>query len=66
MKVTRKSLITGNESTLDLPITFDQWQRYWAREGLVQDIFPHLTPEQREFLMTGITPEEWQTYVENK
>lgn len=25
----------------------------------VQDVFPDLGPEQREFLMTGMTPEEW-------
>jgi len=26
---------------------------------LIQDVFPEATPEQREFLMTGITPTEW-------
>jgi hypothetical protein len=25
----------------------------------IQNAFPFLTPEQREFLMTGIRPDEW-------
>ena len=31
----------------------------WEKGGLIQDIFPHLTPEEREFIKTGITPDEW-------
>lgn len=26
---------------------------------LIQDVFPNMSPEDREFLMTGITPTEW-------
>lgn len=29
----------------------------------VQDFFPKLSPEQREFMRTGITPEEWNNYI---
>jgi hypothetical protein len=28
---------------------------------LIQDAFPDLSPDDREFLMTGITPEEWDS-----
>ncbi|WP_131809379.1 hypothetical protein [Mycolicibacter sinensis] len=31
--------------------------------GLVQDNFPDLSPEDREFIFTGITPEEWKKYM---
>lgn len=27
--------------------------------GLVQDVFPELSADEREFLLSGITPEEW-------
>jgi hypothetical protein len=27
--------------------------------GLIQDCLPYLSADEREFLMTGITPEEW-------
>jgi len=31
----------------------------WKAGGYIQDIFPHLPAGEREFLMTGITPAEW-------
>lgn len=58
MKITRKSMISGIERTMDLPITEIQMLA-WQNGGLIQDVMPHLSPSQREFLMTGITDEEW-------
>jgi len=29
----------------------------------VQDIFPQLDAEQREFLINGVTPQEWNKYI---
>ena len=60
MIVGRCSNLTGEWHEMDLPITEEALQRYENGEGTVQDIFPSLPPEQREFLMTGITPEEWK------
>lgn len=35
------------------------YQRY--KEGrLIQDAFPTLQPDEREFLQSGITPDEWK------
>jgi hypothetical protein len=62
MKITRKSLITGKTHTRDLPITEAQLAAYESGV-LVQDAFPHLSPPEREFIKTGITPEEWQAEV---
>ena len=31
----------------------------WESGAYIQDAFPSLSPEQREFIKTGITPEEW-------
>jgi hypothetical protein len=61
MQITRTSSITGKTHTLDLPVTQEQMDRYTRREGHVQTIFPHLSPAQREFIMTGITDEEWKS-----
>ena len=38
--------------------TESEWDEY-KKGGLVQNCFPHATPEQRELLMTGICPECW-------
>lgn len=32
---------------------------YWMQGKKVQEAFPFLTADEREFLMTGITKEEW-------
>lgn len=58
MLVTRKSIVSDKERTLDLPITDEQIARYKSG-ALVQDAFPNLDADQREFILTGITADEW-------
>jgi len=58
MKVTKTSGFTGKEHTMDLPITPEELER-WRSGALIQDVFPQLSADQREFLMTGVTKEEW-------
>ena len=58
MEITRTSIISGNISKMDLDVTPEQIARF--ESGVfVQDAFPHLTPDEREFILNGITPEEW-------
>jgi hypothetical protein len=63
MKVTRKSLLTGKVHTMELPVNPLDLDVYHAGTANIQDVFPHLTDEQREFIKSGITPEEWATYI---
>lgn len=58
MLITRTSKVSGIERTIDLPITQDQLEN-WYRGMLIQDAFPNLTNSQREFILSGITDEEW-------
>ena len=60
MLISRVSIITGKVHEMDLPITSSQLAAWLARADLIQNIFPDLTPAQREFLQTGTTPEEWE------
>jgi len=32
----------------------------WESGALIQDALSYLPPEEREFIMSGITPEEWK------
>lgn len=59
MLIARVSPLTGKETIMDLDITEDQ---VWAyRNGaLLQDAFPNLTADQREFFKTGYTAEDWE------
>lgn len=54
-----RSILTGICHTREIPCTQDQLERYLKGVELIQDIFPELSADDREFLMTGITPEEW-------
>lgn len=59
MIVRRQSQFSGVVHEMDLPITKEQIENY--NQGmLVQYAFPHLSREEREFILTGITPQEWQ------
>lgn len=60
MLITKISPITRKENTLDIPITDAQFNEVLARQRPIQLIVPDLKPELREFLISGITPEEWK------
>jgi hypothetical protein len=62
MKITRISTITGIEHSRDLPITEEQLKAH-EQGALLQDAFPDLAPPLREFIKSGITPEEWNAHV---
>ncbi len=58
MLISRTSCISGETHTLELSITSEQLDRIENRfdsKELIQDIVPHLSIDEREFLMTVIT-----------
>lgn len=58
MKITRISPFSGKETTRDLPVTEEQFQR-WHNGELIQYAFSNISAGDREFIKTGITEEEW-------
>ena len=58
MNITRISPLSKEENTLRLPVSQLQMER-WEMGELVQDVFPHLSYSQREFIISGLTEEEW-------
>lgn len=65
MLITRKSMLTGIERTFDIPCTQEQLDAWNTGQDLIQRIMPDLTENQREFIMTGCTPEEWDAASED-
>ena len=63
MKIARMSPFSGKLNIMDLPIdTAERMEAYasWITgDGLIQNKMPWLNAGEREFLITGITPEEW-------
>ena len=58
MIITRVSMVSGKEHSMNLPVTYEQIE-LWQNGALIQNAMPHLTASEREFLMTGITDSEW-------
>lgn len=61
MRVIRQSSFTGQWHIREIDITEEQLAQVDdpCRTTLIQRIVPDLTPSEREFLMTGMTDEEW-------
>jgi hypothetical protein len=59
MLIERKSIHSGETTTMEIAVTPDQlW--HWDHGTAIQDAMPNLTPDEREFIKTGITPKEWE------
>ena len=65
MIISRKSTYSGIVRSLDLDITQEQLDM-WNNGMLIQRAFPHLTADEREFILTGITKEEWYDMYQSK
>ena len=61
MKITRKSPFTGKVRTKELPITKFEYEFWQQGSLLIQHAFPHLSADDREFILTGISSSEWDT-----
>lgn len=59
MLITRKSVISGNVNTMDINVTHEDFEKLESG-WLIQSAMPHISADEREFIMTGITPQEWE------
>lgn len=59
MRISKISPRTGDQNIMDLDITEEQLDK-WQRGALIQDAMPNLSREEREFLISGYTPEDWK------
>lgn len=64
MNITRTSVF-GVTRTKDLPVTPEQISR-WQQGELAQNVFTQLNAEEREFIISGNVPEDWdRMFAEN-
>ena len=65
MQITRKSPFSGKTNTREIDVTEDQLAA-WHGGLPIQQAMSNLSADDREFIMTGITPEEWaETFPES-
>lgn len=63
MLITRISAFTGITHSLEINITPDELTEYENGTELIQNKFPHLTSDEREFILSGVTKEEWDLFI---
>jgi hypothetical protein len=59
MQITRTSPFSGLRNMLEIDVTLQQLED-WRNGELIQNAMPNLTPDEREFIKTGITAKEWE------
>lgn len=59
MLITKISKLTGIEHTKEINVTQQQLYDWALSNQNIQDIMPQLSDDEREFIMTGITSDEW-------
>ena len=61
MLITRRSMFTNKFNTLEVPVTPEDYQYYLENKNnlMIQEAFPSLSAPLREFILTGVTPDEW-------
>jgi hypothetical protein len=52
-------MLSGIKRTLAIDISEEQLKRWESGEDLIQNIMPNISADEREFILTGSTPEEW-------
>ena len=60
MLITRTSPFSGNTNSMEIEVTQEQLSS-WESGTLIQNAMPNLSADEREFIMTGITPAEWDS-----
>jgi hypothetical protein len=65
MQFIRKSMLSGVTRSRDIDVTEEEYDR-WRSGVLIQRAMPHLSDVDREFIMTGITEEEWNAEMKEE
>ena len=59
MLITRTNPFTGEVLSREIPVTEAQ-MKLWEDGVLIQNAMPNLSADDREFILTGITTEQWK------
>ena len=60
MKIVKRNPFTGLNCTVDIPnLTEEQYSRWKTSGRPIQEVLPHLSADDREFLISGMLPEQF-------
>ena len=63
MIIKRTSILTGIERELDIDVTPEQFRK-WNRGQDIDVAMSNIPKEDREFIVTGTIPEEWESFAQ--
>lgn len=66
MRILRVSPLTGEWNEKELPITAEQLYAWEHLGKHIQDAMPHISPADREFVMTGLTEADWEAMFDGE
>lgn len=61
MIINRKSVLSGISHSKNIPVNPDDYAAWKSGLGNIQELMPYLNEDDREFILSGITPEEWDS-----
>ena len=61
--VEKRSILTGEMNSMRLLVDLEDFSR-WKNGTLIQDAMPYLTAVEREFLISGMSEFEQETYFD--
>ena len=53
-------MCTITEKEFSVVVSFPKYVMWKENRKLIQDVFPELSPDEREFMISGWTPAEWE------
>lgn len=59
MLIVRKSPFSGKTNEREIDVSDEQMED-WLSGTVIQKAMPHLSADDREFIITGIMPDEWE------
>jgi len=63
IEVIKKSPFSSKDNTMIFEVTLEKFEKslyQWKNGSMIQNAFPYLDADEREFLLTGSTSDDWQ------
>jgi hypothetical protein len=60
MLVKMTNPMTGVVGEMEMPVTPTELAEWRGGAGPIQNVLPQLNEDQREFLISGLTPKDWE------
>jgi hypothetical protein len=60
MIITRTSAYSGKEHRRNIALDPNDWVLYQKGYGNINEMMPYLTDTDREFILSGMIPQEWK------